>query len=159
MDLTAQPPLHLWNECILSGIENNIGKYIKMDSQTLEERIFTFARICVDVDLNKGLSDCIQLIHKQMNWTQNLDYENTTFRCRICKQTGHLQNICPEAKKNNLRRKKNGKQQKGWNFFPSQQEMEEDEAEVDLPFPRNNQTSQAPETQESAQEPKETKDN
>lgn len=46
-----------------------------------------------------------------------------------------------QKKKNNVRRKKNGKQQKGWNFFPSQQEMEEDEAEVDLPFPRNNQTS------------------
>lgn len=73
-----------------------------MDCQRLEERIFTFARICVDVDLNKGLSDHIQLIHKQMNWTQNIDYENTTFRCRIYKQTGHLQNLCPEAKKKTM---------------------------------------------------------
>ena len=60
-------PLHFWNERILSGIGKNIGKYLKMDSQRLEERIYTFARICVDVDLSKGLSNHIQLIHKQMN--------------------------------------------------------------------------------------------
>lgn len=52
-------PLHFYNERILSGIWKNIGKYLKMDSQRLDERIYTFARIYVDVDLSKGLPNCI----------------------------------------------------------------------------------------------------
>jgi len=57
-------PLHLWNQQVLAGIGNTIGRYIKTDTQRLEKRIFTFARICVEVDLNKGLPNRIQLKQK-----------------------------------------------------------------------------------------------
>lgn len=51
--------LHLWNQQVLAGVGNTIGRYIKTDSQTLEERIFTFAWICVKVDLSESLADFI----------------------------------------------------------------------------------------------------
>lgn len=63
-----------------------------------------------------------------MNWTHTLDYENTAFRCIICTQIGHLQNLCPEAKNDNNIRKRNGKLPKGWNFHQSPQDIEEEEA-------------------------------
>ena len=75
----------------MEGIGNNIGKYIKTDLERIDERVYTFARICVEVDLSKGLLDNIRLIYKQKNWSQALDYENTAFRCRLCRLTGHLQ--------------------------------------------------------------------
>lgn len=58
-------PLHFWSEQVLEGIGNNIGKYIKTDLERIDERIYTFARICVEVDLSKGLPDNIRLIYKQ----------------------------------------------------------------------------------------------
>lgn len=107
-------PLQFWSERVLEGIGNNIGKYIKTDLERIYERVYTFACICVEVDLSKGLSDNIRLIYKQKNWLQVLDYENTAFRCRFCRQTGHLQSTCPEAKKVNSKKKQKGKQRKGW---------------------------------------------
>lgn len=88
-------PLHFWNDHVLEGIGNSIGKYIKTDLERIDERIYTFARICVEVDLSKGLPENIKLIYKQQKWLQVLDYENTAFRCRNCRQTGHLQSTCP----------------------------------------------------------------
>jgi len=72
-------PLHFWSERVLEGIGNSIGKYIKTDLERIDERLFTFARICVEVDLSKGLPDNIRLIYKQQNWLQVLDYKNTAF--------------------------------------------------------------------------------
>lgn len=56
-------PLHFWDQQVLAGIGNSIGRYIKMDTQRLDERVYTFARICVKVDLSKGLSDHKLLKH------------------------------------------------------------------------------------------------
>ena len=83
-------PLHLWNEDVLGSIRDMIGSYIKTDTQRMEERVFTFARICVEVDLRKGLPECILMTHKQQKWMQHIDYENTAFRYTICRNIGHL---------------------------------------------------------------------
>lgn len=130
-------PIHLWNQQVLTGIGNTIGRYIKMDTQRIEERIFTFARICVEVDLSKCLPDQIQLKHRQRSWTQVIDYENTAFRCRTCRQIGHLQNMCPAAKKDNRRKKKTEKQTKGW-YIPLPPPEEEEEDEMDYVNPNEN---------------------
>lgn len=77
------------------------------------KEIFTFAHICVEMDLNKTLPDCIPLIHKDLKWSQTLDFENTTFRCRVCHQTRHLQNSCTLAGRKTT---KKTQKKKGWNF-------------------------------------------
>jgi len=105
----------------------------------VEERIYTFARICVEVDLSKGLPDQIQLKHRQRSWTQVLDYENTAFRYRICRQIGHLQSTCPAIKKDNRRKKKMEKQVKGWKFPPPPLDDEEEE---EMDFANPNETNQ-----------------
>lgn len=93
----------------------------------------------MEVDLSKGLPDQIQLKHKQRSWTQILDYENTAFRCRICRQTGHLQSKCPAAKKDNRRKKKVEKQARGWQFPPP---VSNDEEKEEMEFDDLNQTNQ-----------------
>jgi hypothetical protein len=46
-------PLHCWSDDALRCIGNSIGKYI--DWVEPKENIFSCARICVEVDLEKGI--------------------------------------------------------------------------------------------------------
>ena len=141
MEVTRMPvwvrlhnlPLHFWQESVLGGIGNILGRYIKTYIQRMEEHIYTFAQICVEVDLSKGILECIMLNHKKQRWTQHLDYENTAFHCRICKNTGHLQNTCPTATRDNRRKKKTCKVAKGWQFPSEEPEQQKEEEE---PFPQ-----------------------
>lgn len=134
-------PIHFWDQNILVYIGNTIGRYIKMDTQQVEDRIFTFACICVEADLSKGLPDYIQLKHKYHSWMQTLDYENTTFSWWICQKTGNLQNSYPEYKKHSQRRKKSGKQQKDWSFPPPDPKEEED-GEEEMPTLNENRQAE-----------------
>lgn len=146
-------PIHFCDKKILAVIGNSIGRFIKIDTQRLEEIIFTFARICVEVDLSKGLLKNIKLKHKDRIWLQSLDYDDTAFRCRICRQTGHLQNACPKYKNNSHIKKKTGNHQKGWKFSYTESNEEEDNEEEELVQNESNQT----ETQKkSPQEPMES---
>lgn len=57
--------LHLWHNQVLESIENILGRYIKTCIQRMEEQIYIFVRICMEVDLSKGLPDHIQLTHNK----------------------------------------------------------------------------------------------
>ena len=92
-------PLPFWHHLVLEDIGNLLGKFIKSDSDLNEQGLFTYARICVEIDLSKGLPDRVQLIYEKHKWVQALDYENTAFRCRFCHLTGHLQDSCPLSKR------------------------------------------------------------
>lgn len=144
-------PAHFWDQKTLACIGNSFDRYIKMDTQRVEDGIYTFARICVEVDVSKGLPNRIILKHKDRSWMQTIDYENTAFRCRICRQTGHLQNACLDLKKDSQRRRKSGKR-KGWTFPPPDPE-EEEEGEEELPIP--NENSQVEPQEQSPQVPME----
>ena len=67
-------PLHFWHHKILEGIGNTLGKYIKTNTHRTKEANFTFARICVEVDLSKGLPNHIHLIHNNRCCTKFLDF-------------------------------------------------------------------------------------
>jgi hypothetical protein len=75
-------PLHFWHRKALTAIGNSLGKHLKIDEDRAIRGIFTYARICVEVDLSQGLPDHITLNFNNSLWTQQLDYENTAFRCR-----------------------------------------------------------------------------
>lgn len=93
---------------------------------------FTYARIRGEIDLGKGLSDRSQLKKWKMDISsgQSLDLENTTFGCRICNQTGHLQGTCSLAKKPANKRKGPWTKTKIWQ--PFEPPFPNNEEEVDL---------------------------
>jgi len=39
-------PLYFWDDRVLAGIGNIIWKYIKIDTQRLQERIYTYTHMC-----------------------------------------------------------------------------------------------------------------
>lgn len=132
-------PLHFWHQKVLIAIGNSLGKFLKMDEDRAIRGIFTFAKICVEVDLSEGLPDHITLNINNTKWIQQLDYENTTFRCRSCMQIGHLQYNCPLARKDPRKTEKQKKKPKGWqNTEPLEEEDIKEE-------PTENQTE--PDTQ------------
>lgn len=133
-------PIHFWHFKTLSAIGNTLGKMLKIDTERHLKGIFTFARICVEVDLSQGLPESIILHFNNTQWKQPLDYENTAFRCRGCQQTGHLFNACKSLNKSKPQQRKH----KGWQNIdyvikkrtagkkvPSVSEEEETEAEED----------------------------
>lgn len=135
-------PLHFWHHKVLIAIGNTLGKFLKMDEERANRGIFTFARICVEVDLSEGLPDHITLNFNNTQWIQQLDYENTAFRCRTCLQTGHLQNHCPLARKDPRKAKKQPKKPKGWqNTDPIEEEdiIEEPTENLTEPTPHKGQ--------------------
>lgn len=123
-------PLHFWHQKVLTAIGNTLGKFLKMDEDRAIRGIFTFARMCVEVNLSQGLHDHITLNFNNSQWIQQLDYENTTFRCRGCMQTGHLQYDCPFARKDPRRTKKQQKKPKGWQHTDP---LEEEDINVEPP--------------------------
>ena len=65
-------------------------------TQTQDRKVISYARICVEVDLNNLLPDSMEIFLGPSSWIQQLDYETLPFRCRIFREYGHLQCKCPQ---------------------------------------------------------------
>ena len=84
-------PLHCWNSESLEAIGNNLGKYI---DKAIKRDQYTSARICVEVDLEVGLPEAINLKVAYWSHVQELDYEKFPFKCIFCHGYGHFARSC-----------------------------------------------------------------
>jgi hypothetical protein len=102
-EITAAPvwvrlphlPLHLWGRRSLEDIGNKLGRFL--DSVEPKGDQFTCARICVEVNLEKGLPEAIKLSLGEWFHIQELDYEQIPFKCLRCHAYGHFAKSCPKA--------------------------------------------------------------
>ena len=88
-------PLHLWNDPSLRSIGDAIGQFHNIYPNTTKFFRTTNARICVQMDLSEGLPVELKIVNQEYSWTQALDCENISFRCRSCYNIGHLAKECP----------------------------------------------------------------
>jgi hypothetical protein len=86
-------PLHFWGDASLQSIGNGLGKFLCRSPDSKPARS-TFARICVEMDFTKGFPAEIILQGTDYSRNQKLDYENLSFRCRNCFETGHIARNC-----------------------------------------------------------------
>ena len=84
-------PLHCWNLDSLEAIRNTLGKYI--DRADRKDQ-FSCAWICVEVDLETGLLEAINLTVVDWSHIHELDYEQIPFKCRFCHGYGHFARNC-----------------------------------------------------------------
>ena len=61
--------------------------------------MFSCARICVEVDLEKGLPESILLSIDGWNHLQTVDYEQIPFKCKYCHEYGHFAKSFPKNPK------------------------------------------------------------
>jgi len=89
-------PLHCWGDESVKAIRNAVGKYI--DRCEPKDNMHACARICVEVDLGRGLPEAIKLRVDQWTQIQQLDYEKIPFKCKVCHDYGHFPNRCSKLK-------------------------------------------------------------
>ena len=89
---------------IFGNYWEKLGRYI--DRAERKDQ-FSCARICVEVDLEIGLPEAIQLTIADWSYTQELDYDQIPFKCRFCHGYAHFARNCKKnLKRQMLKRKK-----------------------------------------------------
>ena len=87
----AHIPVNFYHKTILMGIAKGLGRPIKVDLTTLKFERARFARICVEVNLNKLLKGTV-IINSERYW---VSYEGISTICSTCGMYGHLAHACP----------------------------------------------------------------
>ena len=83
-------PLELYEPKVLKQIGESIGKVLRIDTHTAMEARGRYARLCIQVDLNKPLIDTI-LIGR---FEQPVSYEGLHKLCFSCGRIGHKVETC-----------------------------------------------------------------
>ena len=60
--------------------------------------MFSYARIYVEIDLEKGLPEKIKLSTDGWTHLQKVDYEETPFKCNFCHEYGYFSKGCAKRK-------------------------------------------------------------
>ena len=87
-------PLHYWSDEDLKAIGNTLGKYI--DNSEPKPPMFSCVRICVEVDLEKGFPEAINMSMYSSNHLQAVDYGHIPFKCKTYHEYGHFARFCPK---------------------------------------------------------------
>lgn len=69
----------MWGSNSLMEIGNALGKLYHACPNTSNVLRTTYVRICVQMDLSKGLKAEIIFTQQDYRWVQKLDYENVYF--------------------------------------------------------------------------------
>jgi hypothetical protein len=89
-------PLHCWKNETIRIIRNTLVKYI--DRVEPQEGILACAQICVEMDLEKGLPEYIQLTLDNWTYIQQVDNEQLLFKCKSCHEYGNFAKTYIEVK-------------------------------------------------------------
>ena len=81
-------------ESTLIDIGNKLGRYL--DTAEPKGGQYRCARICVEVNLKKGLPEALKLTLGEWSHIQELDYEQIPFKCNFCHVYVHFTKSCPK---------------------------------------------------------------
>jgi hypothetical protein len=84
-------PVKYFNESIIAKIGSLIGTVVKVDQLTLAQARGMFARVCVEIDLEKPLKPFVEV----ESGTFGIVYEGLSMVCFGCGCYGHVKDKCP----------------------------------------------------------------
>lgn len=86
-------PYHCWSSNILFSIASSVGLPLKLDDITAGQKILTFARILVNLDLSKPRPQSILVdLEGEFEITVSISYENVP--CSACFSSSHPDESC-----------------------------------------------------------------
>ncbi|XP_028795351.1 uncharacterized protein LOC114750879 [Neltuma alba] len=85
-------PLEFFNAASFQRIGSLIGRTLKIDRVTYASERGKFARICVEIDLNKKLRSSFNLFGTR----RRIEYEGLHLICFCCGVYGYHRDVCPE---------------------------------------------------------------
>ncbi|GAY66424.1 hypothetical protein CUMW_248640 [Citrus unshiu] len=89
----AEMNIHFYNKNIIRHLGEIVGPMVKIDHKTVEAQRGKFARIAVEIDLNKPLIS-------QFNFEgriQRVEYEYLPTICFVCGKIGHYKDACLDS--------------------------------------------------------------
>jgi hypothetical protein len=86
--VTSAFTLSLLGDEVLKSIGDTLGKFI--DTVEPKSTMYSCARICVEVNMEKGLPKEIKLRLDDWTYIQKMDYEQLMFKCKSCHEYGHF---------------------------------------------------------------------
>ncbi|KAI9077202.1 hypothetical protein K1719_040773 [Acacia pycnantha] len=85
-------PLEFCNAASLKKIGSLIGRTLKIDRITYASKQGRYARMCVEIDLNKRLTTAINIFGRKCY----VEYEGLHLICFNCGKYGHHKDVCPD---------------------------------------------------------------
>ena len=82
-------PWEYWDASILKNIARGVGIPLKIDQNTLEGKFGHYARILVDIDLSKEITDSLMIERQGHKFFISVEFENIPAFCRNCSMVGH----------------------------------------------------------------------
>lgn len=89
-------PMELYETEVLKQIGDSIGKVLRIDSHTAMEARGKYARLCIQIDINKPLINTV-LIGR---FEQQVTYEGIHKLCFSCGRVDHRKEVCPYTIRN-----------------------------------------------------------
>ncbi|KAL0000882.1 hypothetical protein SO802_014663 [Lithocarpus litseifolius] len=84
-------PIEFYDAAVLREIGSAIGPVLRIDSYTASESRGSYARICVQVDLDRPLITSVRV----GRLVQKVSYEGVSTLCFSCGRLGHKRDSCP----------------------------------------------------------------
>jgi hypothetical protein len=90
--------LEFWSIQIFEAIANSVGKFIYFDELSLCMHNKRLIWILVELDLDRGLFEAIDITIGNTHILQANDFWKDPFRCHYYWKTGHLKSKCPASR-------------------------------------------------------------
>lgn len=85
--------LEMFKESTLLSMGNTIGKVVKVDMTTTDVARGMFARVCVEIDLDRPLLPSVMIMGRVVQ----VEYEGLTKMCFLCGRLDHKIETCPKS--------------------------------------------------------------
>lgn len=97
--------MELWTNVSWAVVASGIGKPLSLDLATKERRRLSYARVCVEMNVDSSILADITINLRGEEFLVTITYEWKPRKCNLCCSFGHINGTCPRSVENKVIRK------------------------------------------------------